>query len=159
MTRTTTLPLEFLPVAEIEWVSQWCKFHTATLHVVPSNVTSCVLIMSCMFKKQLIVIAIVDCMSYCYSDDSVSMYLIVIHSDSNVGSLFKRCFTPVMSVHSSWRPLLCVCCILFTQNTTSCRLWRWVTLMRVWQWRGIACRANWAFERWLEYLYLPIYIM
>ena len=62
-----------------------------------------------MFKKQLIVIAIVDCMSYCYSDVSVSMYLIVIHSDSNVGSLFKRCFTPVMSVHSSMRPLLCVC--------------------------------------------------
>ena len=76
-------------------------YDTATLPVVPSNVTSCVLIMSCMFKKQLIVIAIVDCMSYCYSDVSVSMYLIVIHSDSNVGSLFKRCFTPVMSVHSS----------------------------------------------------------
>ena len=62
--------------------------------------TSCVLIMSCMFKKQLIVIAIVDCMSYCYSIVIISMYLIVIPSDSNVGSLFKRCFTPVMSVHS-----------------------------------------------------------
>ena len=59
-----------------------------------------------MFKKQLIFIAIVDCMSYCYNDVIVSMYLIVIPSDSNVGSLFKRCFTPVMSVHSSTGPML-----------------------------------------------------
>ena len=61
--------------------------------------------MSCMFKKQLIVIAIVDCMSYCYNDVIVSMYLIVIPSDSMVGSLFKRCFTPVMSVHSYVSPV------------------------------------------------------
>ena len=73
-----------------------------TLHVMPSNVTSSGLITACKFNKQLIVIAIVDCMSYCWG--IVSMSLIVIPCGSDAASLFKRCFTNVMSVHSYlWR--------------------------------------------------------